>query len=160
MDHVIKNLDLHSDGTWVAILLSLLLFFYAIFMPKSIMTWREFYITFGVVGYGAWIADSIIGKMLDLVDYGNPNITGIGEFLSYSLIPSSLAVIHFNYFHTTNRWIIGSLFALFSTLIEWILIQVGYENLHGWGFWISIPIYLIVFLFALPIHYRFIQKRW
>ncbi|MCM3727429.1 hypothetical protein M3226_17265 [Neobacillus cucumis] len=112
------NFDLHAQGSWLPILLSLLVFIYALFMPKKEIGWREFYVTFGIVGYFAWISDSLLGKMLDLVDFGHPKITGIGEFLSYSLIPSSMAVIYLNYLEKSNKWKLTIIFTIISTLIE------------------------------------------
>ncbi|MFP5109037.1 hypothetical protein ACSU6B_20085 [Neobacillus sp. C211] len=63
MNSIIRNLDLHAKGNWLPIVLSILLFLYALFMTKKEIGWREFYITFGVIGYFAWIADSVLGKM-------------------------------------------------------------------------------------------------
>ena len=154
-----KNLDLHAQGGWLPILISLLLFIYALFMPKQEIGWREFYVTFGIVGYFAWISDSLLGKMLDLVDFGHPKITGIGEFLSYSLIPSSMAVIYLNYLEKTNKWKVTIIFTIISTLIEWGMRSVGYMKPHGWSFFISIPLYFVVFSFLLPFHRKLIKCK-
>jgi len=159
LNSIIRSLDLHAQGNWLPIMLSVLLFLYALFMPKKEIGWREFYITFGVVGYFAWISDVVIAKTLNLVDYGNPNITGIGEFLSYSLIPSSLSVIYVNYLKKTNKWILAITFIIISSLIEWGMIKVGYEKSHGWSFFISIPLYFVVFSFFLPLHSKFIKCK-
>ncbi|PLS03295.1 hypothetical protein [Neobacillus cucumis] len=160
MSSIIKNLDLHSKGVWLPIIISLLLFIYALFMPKKEIDWREFYVTFGIVGYIAWISDSLFGKMLDLVDFGHPKITGIGEFLSYSLIPSSMAVIYLNYLEqTTNKWKLTILFTIISIFIEWAMRNVGYMKAHGWSFFFSIPLYFVVYAFLLPFHRKLIQCK-
>ena len=157
MKSIIKNLDLHSQGTWLPVLISILLLIYALFMPKKEIGWKEFYITFGVVGYFAWIADSVLGKMLDLVDFGHPKITGIGEFLSYSIIPSALAVIYLNYFGKANKWLLAILFMIISLMIELGMRGVGYMKPHGWSIFLSIPLYFIVFRFFLPLHRKWIK---
>ncbi|MBT2723315.1 hypothetical protein [Bacillus sp. ISL-46] len=159
MNSIIKNLDLHAQGNWLPIVLSLLLFLYALFMPKKEIGWRNFYITFGIIGYFAWIADSVLGKILNVVDYGSPNLTGIDEFLSYSLIPSSLSVIYLNYLKKTNKWMLAIIFIIISTLIEWGMRKVGYEKTHGWSFFISLPLYFVVFSFLLPLHSKFIKCK-
>lgn len=159
LNSITRNLDLHAQGNWLPIVVSLLLFLYALFMPKKELSWRDLYITFGIIGYFAWISDSVLGKMLDLVDFGNPKITGIGEFLSYSLIPSSLAVIFLNYLRKTNKWILAIFFIIISTLIEWGMRKVGYMKVHGLSFFISIPLYFVVFSFLLPIHRKLIKCR-
>ncbi|MGW9165518.1 hypothetical protein ACWGPZ_29820, partial [Priestia megaterium] len=136
------------------------LLFFSLFMPKRRINWLEFYITFGVVGYVAWISDTIVGRMLDLVDLGHPELTGLGEFVSYSFIPSSLSVIYLNYVKTRNKWLLVLLFSLLSTLIEWGMIQIGYLKMKNWGFFIfSIIAYLIVFGLILPIHIKVIKKN-
>ena len=159
LNSIIKNLDLHAPGTWQAVVLSLLLFLYALLMPKKEIGWRDFYITFGVVGFFAWISDIVTAKVLDLVDFGHPKITGIGEFLSYSLIPSSLSVIYLNYFKKTNKWILVITFIIIATLVEWVLRKAGYVKVHGWSFFISIPLYFVVFSFLLPLHSKLIKCK-
>ncbi|MBV7504496.1 hypothetical protein KW850_04345 [Bacillus sp. sid0103] len=157
MSSVMKNLDLHAQGNWFPISIGMLLFLYALSMPKKDIGWREFYVTFGVIGFFAWISDSLIGKMLDLVDFGHPKITGIGEFISYSLVPSSLSVIYLNYLKKTNKWILVIFFTIISTLIEWGMRKVGFMKPHGWSFFMSIPFYFIVFSFFLPLHRKLIK---
>ncbi|NRD77128.1 hypothetical protein HPT25_06415 [Bacillus sp. BRMEA1] len=159
MQSFIKNLDIHAQGLWLAIVISLILFIYALLMPKKEISWRDFYITFGIIGFFAWLSDSVFGKMLDIVDFGNPKITGIGEFFSYSLIPSSLAVIYLNYFKRENKWILAIVFTIISTLIEWGMIKVGYMKTHGWGFFVSIPFYFVIFLLILPLHKKIIKCK-
>ncbi|MEH7418809.1 hypothetical protein V7266_26605 [Neobacillus drentensis] len=159
MNSFIKNLDLHAQGSWLPIVMSLLLLIYALFMPKKEIGWREFYVTFGIVGYFAWISDSLLGEMIDLVDFGNPEFAGIGEFLSYSLIPSSLSVIYLNYFEKSNKWKLTIIFTIISILIEWGMRSVGYMKVHGWSFFISIPLYFVVFAFLLPFHRKLIKCK-
>ncbi|MCM2535973.1 hypothetical protein NDK43_31390 [Neobacillus pocheonensis] len=159
MSSFIKNLDLNAQGIWFPLVSGGILFLYALFMPKKEINWRDFYITFGVIGFVAWISDSVFGKMIDLVDFGNPNITGLGEFVSYSFIPSSLGVIYLNYLKKTNKWMLVIIFAIISTLIEWGMRKVGYMKAHGWSFFISIPAYLIVYGFFLPLHRRIIKCK-
>lgn len=159
LSSVIKNLDLGAQGLWFPIVSSLILLLYALFMPKKEINWRDFYVTFGVIGFVAWVSDSLFGKMLDLVDFGDPQVTGIGEFLSYSLIPSSLGVIYLNYYKKTNKWALVIIFTILSALIEWGMRKIGYMKIHGWSFFISIPVYLVVFSIFLPLHKRIIKCK-
>ncbi|MBQ4870363.1 hypothetical protein IHQ11_28495 [Priestia megaterium] len=160
MHSIIKNLDLSARGIWFPISVAFLLLLFALFMPKREINWLEFYITFGVVGYVAWNSDTVVGRMLDWVDLGNPKITGLGEFVSYNFIPTSLSVIYLNYFKKNNKWILVLLFTLLSTLIEWLMIQTGYLKMKNWSFFIfSIIAYLIVFSIILPIHIKVIKKN-
>jgi hypothetical protein len=155
----VNNLDLSAKGLWFVLLISIVLFLFAIFIPKKQLGWREFYITFSTVGLTAWLADSIIAKMFDLIDLGNPNITGIGEFFSYTLIPSSLSILFLNQLKTNNKWLLTIMFTLISTLIEWAFLKVGYIHPNGWTWYFSIPAYIILFSYFLPLHMKIIRCR-
>lgn len=157
MESIIKNLDLGAKGLWLPVSLGIILFLYALLMPKKMINWRELYITIGVIGLVTWIADGIFARYLDLVDFGNPNISGIGEFISYSLVPSSLAVIYLNYLNKENKWKLVIIFTLISILIEWTVAKVGYMKLPHWSHLYSIPIFFLVYSYILPLHLRIIK---
>jgi len=157
MESIIKSLDLNAKGLWLPVSLAIIIFLCALLMPKKKINWREFYITIGVVGFLTWIADGIFARYLDLVDFGDPNITGIGEFISYSFVPSSLAVIYLNYLSLENKWKLVIIFTLISVLIEWSVEQVDYMKLIHWNHLYSIPIYLLIYSYILPLHFRIIK---
>jgi hypothetical protein len=157
METVIKNLDLEAKGLWLPITISIILLLVALLMPKKNIGWREFYITMGVIGLVTWVADGIFARFLDLVDFGHPKISGIGELITYSFVPSSLAVIYLNYLNLANKWKLVILFILISILIEWSVVQVGYMKLTHWNHLFSLPIFFIVYSFVLPIHFRIIK---
>ncbi|MCE4052113.1 hypothetical protein [Bacillus sp. Au-Bac7] len=157
MDSIIKNLDLNAKGMWLSISLVIILLLYILIMPKKEINWREVYITIGVIGLLTWISDNIFAGFLDLVDFGHPKLSGIGELLTYSFIPSSLAVIYLNYLNNSNKWRLVIAFVVISVLIEWAVVKVGYMELKGWNHLFSIPIFLFVYSYFLPLHLKIIK---
>lgn len=159
MESIIKNLDLGAKGLWLPVSLGIIILLYALLMPKKEISWRELYITIGVVGFVTWIADSIFAKYLDLVDFGNPKIVGLGEFITYNFVPSSISVIYLNHLNIKNKWKLAIIFTVLSFLIEWAVVKVGYMKLTHWNHLFSIPIFFLVYSYILPLHLRIIRRN-
>jgi hypothetical protein len=160
MEKFIQNLDLTAKGIWFPITLGTITLIYILFMPKR-LTWREIYLIFGTIGYVALIIDMFFMlNYFDIFDLGrNPKQEGIGDLISYGVIPSCYAVIFLNHLKQEKKWLFVALFTLLSFLSEWMLVQVGYMKLKGWQTWWSIPVFIIVFGFWLPWHLRLIRKE-
>ncbi|WP_342048795.1 hypothetical protein [Bacillus sp. OTU530] len=158
MEKFIQNLDLSAKGIWFPIVLGAISLLYMLFMPKR-LSWGEIYLTFGVGGFLSVTFDVIImANQLDVFDIGDPTREGLGDFMSYVVIPPCYAVIFLNYLRKENKWMLVALFTLLSFLSEWILVHVGYMKLKGWHTWWSIPVYIIIFGFWLPWHLRLIRR--
>ncbi|MGM0878402.1 MAG: hypothetical protein ACQEWV_27810 [Bacillota bacterium] len=157
MESIIKNLDLSAKGLWLPVSLGIILLLYALLMPKKKISWRELYITIGVIGLLTWFADGIFSRYLDLVDFGSPKIVGIGEFITYNFVPSSLSVIYLNYLNIANKWKLVIIFTVISVLIEWAVVKVGYMKLTHWNHLFSIPIFFFVYSYILPLHFKIIK---
>lgn len=157
MNSIIKNLDLKANGLWLPISIVLILLLYILIMSKKEINWREVYITIGVIGLLTWISDNIFAGFFDLVDFGHPKLSGIGELLTYSFIPSSLAVIYLNYLNKSNKWRLVIIFVVISFLIEWAVAKVGFMELKRWNHLLSIPIFFIVYSYFLPLHFKIIK---
>ncbi|WP_226528371.1 hypothetical protein [Metabacillus niabensis] len=160
MEKFIQNLDLSAEGIWFPFTLCIISLIYILFMPKR-LTWREIYLIFGTVGYVAVMIDMFLMlNYFDAFDLGrDPEQEGIGDLISYGIIPSCYAVIFLNHLKEKNKWIYVTLFTLLSSLSEWLLVQVGYMKLKGWQTWWSIPVFIIVFGFWLPWHLKLIRKK-
>ncbi|MGM7722910.1 hypothetical protein [Metabacillus sp. Hm71] len=160
MGNFIQNLDLSAKGIWFPITLGIISLIYIFFMPKR-LTWGEIYLTFGTIGYVALIIDMFFMlNYFDVFDLGRkPMQEGIGDLLSYGVIPSCYAVIFLNHLNQEKKWIYVILFTLLSSLSEWMLVQIGYMKLKGWQTWWSIPVFIIVFGFWLPWHLKLIRKE-
>lgn len=157
MESIIKSLDLNAKGLWLPVLLGIVLLLYALLMPKKGISWRELYITIGVVGLATWVSDTIFAKYLDLVDFGDPIELGIGEFITYNFVPSSLSVIYLNYLNRDYKWKLVIIFTVISFLIEWAVGKVGYMKLTHWNHLYSIPIFFLVYSYILPLHFKIIK---
>lgn len=160
MEKIIHRLDFGAEGLWFPLTVSLILALCMLIQPKRLISWVELYITFGVVGLAAWLSDVLVMRVLDWVDLGDAKITGIGEVLSYTLVPTSLAILYLNLTPYENRWRNSIVFTLLSFLIQAGMEYVGYMKVVSpLILYISPIFYLIVFRFILPIHLRIIKKQ-
>ncbi|GLI85858.1 hypothetical protein ANABIO32_36140 [Rossellomorea marisflavi] len=160
MEKIIHRLDFGAEGLWFPLTVSLILALCMLIQPKRLISWVELYITFGVVGLAAWLSDVLVMRVLDWVDLGDAKITGIGEVLSYTLVPTSLAILYLNLTPYEKRWRHSILFTLLSFLIQAGMEYVGYMKVVSpLILYISPIFYLIVFRFILPIHLRIIRKQ-
>jgi len=158
MQVFLMNLDLAEKGAWFPLVFGSLALLIMLFIPKR-MTAGEIYATFGVVAFVTLAIDIyLMASWLDVFDLGSPDINGLADLVTYSVVPSSLAVIFLNCFKSEKKWVYVVLFTLISFLFEFILVQVGYMNLKGWQSWYSIPVYLAVYGLWLPWHLRLIRK--
>lgn len=160
MNSFFQNLDLQQEGIWFPLISGIIALLFIVLMPKRQMNWRGIYITFGVIGYVTLMLDVfIVGEYFDLFDIGDPGLEGIGDLMTYAIIPSCLAVAYLNYFDRKRIWLYVALFTVISFLFEWELTRVGYMRLKGWQNWYSIPVYIIVFGLWLPWHLKLIQHN-
>jgi hypothetical protein len=157
MNSIVKNLDLTSKGVWAPIALSILLLLFTLFMKKKQLTWREIYLTYGMFGFIAWMLDTITGNVFDFYDVGNPNITGLGDFMAFSFIPSSLAVIYLNFRTGKNKWFMIALFTMISLFIYWSVEWAGYFKDKGWSSIGSLAVFVIVYWLIIPLHLRIMR---
>lgn len=158
MDKFIQNLDLAAKGLWFPIALGTFTFLYMIFMPKR-LSWREIYFTYGVGAFLSVTMDIVImGSQLDVFDLGDTQNEGFGDLMSYGVAAPCIAVIYLNYYKEERKWLYVALFTVLSFLSEWILVKVGFMVLKGWNTWWSLPVYIIIFGFWLPWHFKQLRK--
>ncbi|HCF50091.1 MAG TPA: hypothetical protein DER60_07400 [Syntrophomonas sp.] len=158
MNSFIQHLDLQQQGIWFPLITGAIALLFVLLMPKRQMNWRGIYITFGVISYVTLMLDVfIVGEYFDLFDIGDPALEGIGDLITYAIIPSCLAITYLNYFNEKNKWLYVTLFTIISFLFEWELTRAGYMKLKGWQNWYSIPVYIIVYGWWLPWHFKFIN---
>lgn len=145
-----------AQGWWYPAILSSVLLLIVIFMRKKI-TWKEIYITFGVVGYIVWMIDMILAVPFDFFDLGNPQKEGVPELLLFGIIPSCLSVIYLNYFNPDKKWYFVIMFVILSLLLEWGTVKVGLMELKHWETWWSTPVHFVAYAFYLPWHLKYIR---
>jgi hypothetical protein len=150
LEQAVQHLDLSAHGLWFPITVSLCLFALALVLFKRQLTWRDFYITFSVVGFVCWLCDVIITRVFNMIDLGDPKVTGLGDIVSYTFIPPSLSILFLAYLPNKNKWLLSLLFCAGSLLIEYCMMKSGYMRLNGWFFVYSIVVYFIVYAFVLP----------
>lgn len=153
---IVKNLDLFSPGVWFPITAACLLVLFALFMKKKYLSWKKIYITYGVIGFTAWMLDTLTGVFLDLYDVGQSSI-GLADFIAFAFIPSSLSVIFLNFRTDRNKWLLSALFILISLMIYWISEWVGYFKDKGWNSIYSLIAFVVVYTLLLPLHGRIMR---
>lgn len=159
MQKFIESLDLGAKGLWFPVTVCILLGLSVIIIPKKYISWREIYVTFGVVGFVTWFSDAILARGFDLFDLGDASKPGLGDILSYTFIPTSLSILYLNYLTKNNKWKLTIIFTLISLIIAFGMVYFGYMKHNGWNWLISIIVFLIAFGFALPIHIKFIRNK-
>lgn len=158
MDEIIKNLDIHAKGIWCPIAWTVILVLIVLLIPKQKLNWLQIYYTYGVIGLLTWISNSIFGVFLDLVDFGDGSVTGFAEMLTYTFIPSSLAVLFLNMYSREKKIILTVIFLIISLFIEWTCHASGFMEYKKWNLLFSVPVYFVIYYFVLPFHYRLISE--
>lgn len=146
-----------TQGWWYPAILSVALLLIVIFMPKKRISWKEVYITFGVIGYIVWMVDMTIAAPFDLFDIGNPQKEGLPEITLFGIIPSCLSVIYLNLYEKNRKWFLVILFFFLSLIFEWLTTRVGL--MKHWNTWWSSPVHFIAYAFYLPWHIKFIRRN-
>ncbi|MCL1630532.1 hypothetical protein M3N64_01010 [Sporolactobacillus sp. CPB3-1] len=159
MSAIVKNMDLSARGLWFPITLTLSLLVLVLFMKKKQLTWREIYLTYGSIGFLTWVIDTLTGNILDLYDVGHAGITGIGDFLSFSFVPSSLAVIFLNFRTEKNKGFMILLFTAISMIIYWGVRASGYFKDKGWNIFLALAVFIIAYWLIIPLHLRLMRNN-
>lgn len=157
-EKIISNFDFSAQGAWYPITVAIILLLFVLCMPKR-LSWREIYITFGVVGWVSTFTDLITAANLDLFDLGKPQHEGLVDVLAYGIIPPLFAVIYLNYFRNEKKWIYAIIFTILSLLAHWGMVKVGFMVEKHWKFWWDTPVFLFVYGVFLPWHYRLIRDK-
>ncbi|WP_080848221.1 hypothetical protein [Cytobacillus gottheilii] len=155
----LDNLDLGAKGLWFPIIVSIALFLTLCFIPKKKINIVEIYIIFCIVAFVTWLSDGIVLRVFDLIDLGAPDKPGLGDILSYTFIPPSLACIFLCYLDSRNKWIFVILFSAISFLIELGMEFSGYMDTNHWFKYVSLIFYIITFAFLLPLQLKIIRQR-
>lgn len=155
---VIKRLDLNPDGVWLVYSVGAIIIPLSLFLKKH-LTWKEWYITFGVVGFLAWLGNIVFFYQLDLLDSGKPSIGSLPDTIMFGFAPACASVVYCNFYvSSTAKRFLGTLFTLGSIIMEYSLVAIGFLVQKGWSTWYSIPIYLILYFIFLPRHIKFIRN--
>ncbi len=150
------NFDL-AKGIWYPIVLSISLVIMIFISPKRLSK-QEFYITFGVIGYFVWMVDMTIAAPFDIFDIGTKR-NGLPELLLYGFIPSCIAIIFLNYYQSTSKKkTLIIFFIILSFILEWLAEITGIMTSKIWHAYYSIPVFTVVFFFALPWHLTFVRS--
>jgi hypothetical protein len=156
-NEVINRLDLTPEGAWLVYLAGAILIPLSLLLKKH-LTWKEWYVTFGIVGFLAWLGNIVMFYQLDLLDSGKPTIGSIPDIIMFAISPACVSVIYCNYLTSSkSKWGVALVFTLGSLITEYLLVNVGFLVQKGWKVWYSIPFYLLMYFLYLPLHIKYIK---
>ncbi|MFM9329268.1 hypothetical protein [Paenibacillus mesotrionivorans] len=155
---VMNRLDLHAKGAWVVYSTGALLLLLALLLKRK-LTWREYYVTFGIISTAAWLGNIVLFFQLDLLDSGDPSIGGIADIIVFTFAPSSISLLFLNFYKPNIKWAMSIGFTLLAVALEYWLVTVGFFTQKGWQVWYSIPLYFLFFFFFLPWHLRYVRGK-
>ncbi|TVY10815.1 hypothetical protein [Paenibacillus cremeus] len=130
---------------------------YIWFMPKR-LTRQEIYTTWGLMAAITVYTDMSFGLVLDLYDFGGPEVN-FQDVPLQALFAPSIAVVFLNYMPRKTSHFIGYLLVvvLISLFIEWICTLTGYLVYKGWKMEYSAPFYLLGMI-ILRWHLHFLRR--
>jgi hypothetical protein len=139
--------------TIVAIFLLILLF-----MPKK-LTLREMYLSAGVLGFGAWLGNALVGDVFKAFRIGPSPHTYFIDYIFISFVPLVIGLIFLNFLTHNKSTLYKWLWIVLSFLLELGAVKSGYMVSMGWKTWYSIPVFIFVFLAFLPWHLRIMRSE-
>lgn len=128
-----------------------------LFMPKKI-TLREMYFSIGVVGFGAWLGDALVGDVFKAFRIGPSSDTYMIDYIFISVVPVAIGLIFLNFLTQTKSALYKWLWVVIAFLLEWGAVASGYMVNQGWKTWYSIPVFIFVFVFFLPWHLKVMRN--
>lgn len=138
--------------------LGVFLFLLALLFKRR-LTWREYYITFGIISSAGWLGNIVLFFQLDMLDSGDPSIGGIADIIVFTFAPASISLLYLNFYKSNIKWMLSIAFTLLSVAMEYWLVAAGFFTQKGWHVWYSIPLYFLFFFFFLPWHFHFVRGR-
>jgi hypothetical protein len=129
-----------------------------LFMPKK-LTLQEMYYSTGVVGFGAWLGDVLVGDVFKAFRIGPSPNTYLIDYIFISFIPLAIALIYLNFLTKNKSALYKWLWVVVAYLLEWGAVASGYMVNKGWKTWYSIPVYIFVFVFFLPWHLKLMRNE-
>lgn len=130
------------------------------FMPKRLSK-KEIYLSWLIIAFIAFYSDVFFGVVIDLYDFGKPNVQ-FSDMLVDALLPASYGIIFLNFLPSDRKKSLKYIiyWTIFSVVFEIGSVLFGFEDISkGWKPWFySPPIYFLVFVF-LRWNLHYIRKR-
>ncbi len=143
---------------WFAYTIIGVLLLVLFFMPKK-LTLKEIYYSVGILGFGAWLGDALVGDVFKGFQIGPSPNTYLIDYIFVSFVPLALGLIYLNFLTEIKSIAFKWVWAAIAYLLEWGAVASGYMVNKGWKTWYSIPVYVLVFVFLLPWHLKFMRSE-
>ncbi len=143
---------------WYAYTIIVVFLLILLFMPKK-LTLKEMYYSAGVLGFGAWLGDALIGDVFKGFRIGPSPDTYLIDYIFISFIPLALGLIYLNFLTQNKSVLYKWLWVAAAYLLEWGTVVSGYMVNKAWKTWYSIPVYILVFVVLLPWHLKTMRNE-
>ncbi len=127
-------------------------------MPKR-LTLKEMYYSAGIIGFGAWLGNALVGDVFGAFQIGPSPKTYVIDYIFISFIPLAIGLIYVNFLTKNKSTLYKWLWVVVSYLLEWGTVASGYMVNKGWQTWYSLPVYIFVFIFFLPWHLKYMRRE-
>lgn len=143
---------------WYAYTLVGIFLLILLFMPKR-LTLKEMYYSAGIVGFGAWLGNALVGDVFRAFRIGPSANTYVIDYIFISFIPLAIGLIYLNFLTKYKSTLYKWLWVVVAYLLEWGTVASGYMVSKGWKTWYSIPVFILVFVFYLPWHLKYMRNE-
>lgn len=143
---------------WYPYTLIIIFLLIVLFMPKK-LTLREMYFSLGILGFGTWLGDILVGDVFKAFQLGPSPNTYIIDYLFVTIIPPAIGLIYLNFLIQNKSILYKWMWVFLSFFLEWGAVLSGYMENKGWKTWYSIPVFILVFIVFLPLHLKILRPE-
>ncbi|UGB30386.1 MULTISPECIES: hypothetical protein [Bacillaceae] len=87
-------------------------------MPKK-LTLREIYFSSGILGFGAWLGDALVGDVFKAFQIGPSHDTYLIDYIFISFVPLSIGLVYLNFLNKYQSVLYRWLWVVVAYLLEW-----------------------------------------
>ncbi|MGG0741551.1 hypothetical protein [Niallia taxi] len=143
---------------WYAYLIIEVFLLIFLIMPKK-LSLKEIYYSTGVIGFAAWLGDTLVGDVFSLFRIGPSPKTYMIDYIFISFIPLAIGLIYLNFLIIYKSAFYKWLWVVLAFFLEWGAAASGYMVNRGWKTWYSIPVFIMVFFVFLPYHLKILRNE-
>ncbi|TLS51982.1 hypothetical protein FE782_11415 [Paenibacillus antri] len=127
-------------------------------MPKH-LTAKEMYYSAGIIGFGTWVGDVLVGDVFKAFQIGPSPKTYLIDLIFVSIVPPAIGLVYLNFLAVKKTLLYRWIWVVVAFLGEWGAVASGYMENKGWRTWYSIPVFIFVFVVFLPWHLRLMRNE-
>lgn len=127
---------------WYAYTSIVIFLLFLLFVPKHLKL-KEIYHSAGILGFGAWIGDALVGDVFKAFQLDPSPQTYLIDHIFISFVPLAIGIIYLNFLSVNKSILFKWGWVVFAFLCEWGAVASGYMINKGWQ---TGTLYLFLFL--------------